>query len=533
MRKRDWIHTAADQRAWDEGCRPDPAAAQKVRDFFRKFLRHSKGEFAGQPFELLEWQWRDVIRPLFAWKRPDGTRRYRLGYIEVPKKNGKSTLMSGIGLFLLIADGEPGAEVYSAAADHNQASIIFNEAANMVESSPALSAILSINRTNKQITYARQRAWYKALSAEAPTKEGLNIHGLLFDELHAQKTPELWDALRYGGAARRQPLLLAITTAGYDRESICWRQHERARKVLEGLDDDPTFFAYLRAAPEEADWTDPEVWKAANPSWGVTIKADTFEADCREAQEMPTQENTFRRYRLNQWTQQSVRLLPMDKWDRCDGPADEDLLMGRECWAGLDLASVEDVAALCLVFPEGDRCTVLPYFWIPEQGAANRDRRDGVPYLTWARQGLIELTPGESIDFQFIRRRINELDKQFRIQKIAIDPWNARQIELELRESDGFDTVLFRQGYGSMNAPTKLLLGMVLSGRLAHGANPVLRWMADNVSSTKDAADNIKPNKEKSSEKIDGIVALIMGLDLVSLRSDPTSVYEEAGQLAL
>lgn len=504
-----WIRDEADERAVREGYRFDLASAERVRNFFRRFLRHSKGEWAKKPFELMAWQWQGVMAPLFGWKRPDGTRRYRRGYIEVPKKNGKSSLFSGIGLYLLTGDNEPGAEVFSAAVDRDQASIVFNEAANMVEASPALSSRLDVVRSTKRIVYGRMRSFYKALSADVPAKEGLNAHGVLIDELHAQKSRDLWDTLRYAGASRRQPLHLSVTTAGFDRHSICWEQHDYALKVLDGTIEDLSFFAFVSAADEEADWTDPEVWRSANPSFGITINAEQFAEDCREAQESPAKENSFRRYRLNQWTEQDVRWLAMEKWDACAHPVED--LEGRDCWAGLDLSSTTDISALVLVFQDAGRYSVLPYFWVPEEGARRRERRDRVPYQQWIRQGLIEATPGEVVSYDIIRKRINELNEQFRIRSISIDRWNATQLAAQLQDDD-FDVVAFGQGYSSMNFPTKKLEELILAGNIQHGGHPVLRWMASNVSVEKDAADNWKPSKKRSPERIDGIVALIMGL---------------------
>lgn len=509
----EWIRTEADERAVSEGCVFDLAAAERVRTFFAKFLRHSKGEWARKSFELLDWQWREVIGPLFGWKRADGTRRYRRGYIEVPKKNGKSAMFSGLTLYLLMGDHEPGAEIYSAAVDRDQASIVFNEAANMVESSPALGSRLNVVRSTKRIVFPRTRSFYRALSADVPAKEGLNAHAVLIDELHAQRSRDLWDTLRYAGASRRQPLNLAITTAGYDRHSICWEQHSYAEQVLTGVIDDSAFFGYIAAAGPNDDWTDPEVWKKANPSFGVTINAAQFAEDCREAQESPAKENSFRRYRLNQWTEQDIRWLSLEKWDACG--ADPGPLDGQTCYAGLDLSSTTDISALVLVFPDGDLFKVLPYFWVPENNVQRRARKDRVPYDRWIQQGLIEATPGEAVDYDYIRRRIHELGEQYRIETIAIDRWNATQLAQQL-ESDGFEVVAFGQGFASMNWPTKKLEEVVLSKRLVHSNNPVLRWMASNVSLETDAAENWKPSKKKSRERIDGIVALIMGLERAS-----------------
>ena len=378
----------ADELAVRDGCWFDIAAATRVRTFFRQFLRHSKGEWAGQAFELQPWQWRDVVAPLFGWKRADGTRRFRNAYIEVPKKNGKSTLCAGLSLYLLIADGEAGAEVYSAAADHEQASIIYREAAAMVRASAELSGHVIPVDSTKRLTFPRGNAFYKALSSEVKTKEGMNIHALIFDELHAQRSRDLWDALTYGGASRRQPLTIAITTAGYDRHSICWEQHQYAEQVRDGVIPDWSFFPYIAAAGVDDDWTKPSVWRKANPSFGVTVNATEFAESAAEAQASPAKENTFRRYRLNIWTQQDVRWLRLKDWDACDGELDLDEIEGEECYAGLDLSSKTDLTCLGLVFPRDDgRLIVRPRFWCPLDNARERSRRDRVPYMLWADQG--------------------------------------------------------------------------------------------------------------------------------------------------
>lgn len=526
----DWVRSEADEKALLAGHRPKPEAAQRVADFCAKFLRHSKGQWAGKPFDLLDWQRRDVIDPLFGWVRPDGTRRYRMAYISMAKKNGKSALMSALGLYGLVADNEPGAEVYSAAADREQATIVFNESANMVEASGELLRVLEVVRSRKRIVYAAKRSWFQALSADVPTKEGLNAHYILFDELHAQKTHDLFDTLRYAGLARRQPLFLEITTAGYDRHSICFEQYDYASKVRDGIIDDLSFFSYVAEVAEDADWKDRAEWAKANPSLGVTVTEEDFEHDFQEAVESTTKENRFRRYRLNQWTEQDVRWLNMDQWDACGEGADADELAGQTCYAGLDLSTVRDVSAFVLYFPDtGD---VLPFFWAPKDGAAKRQRKDRVPYLTWAKAGHMELTPGNVVDYDVIRKRIGELAALYNIREIAIDRWNSTQLQTQLM-GDGHAVVQFGQGFASMTAPTKELEKLVLGGKLRHGANPVLRWMASNVTVETDAAGNLKPSKKKSTEKIDGIVALVMALGrALESDGDGKSVYETRGVLA-
>jgi len=535
----EWIRTEADERAVLSGCWFDREAAARVEVFFERFLRHSKGEWAGKPFRLQEWQKRDLLFPLFAWKKRNGYRRFRNAYIEVPKKNGKSALCSGISLYLLVADGEPGAEVYSAAADRDQASIVYGEAERMVMSSPALSRRLRVIPSRKTILFPRTNSVYRALSADVPTKEGLNIHGLIFDELHAQKSRELFDTLRYGGAARRQPLLVSITTAGFDRNSICWEQHEYARKVLKGIVEDESFFAYIRAANEDPnegpvdDWTSREAWYKANPSLGVTISEEAFAAECREAQEKPTLQNSFKRYRLNIWTSADVRWMPMDKWDFSEGSVDPRMLVGKPCFGGLDLSTTLDITACVFVFPWDDGIyKVHPLFWIPEENMRERSTRDRVPYEVWARQGLVRTTPGNVVDYAWIEKDILEFAERHKVEEIAYDQWNATEIIQRLTDA-GLVMVPIRQGFASMSGPMKQTEALVYAGKLHHGGNPVLRWMADNVQASIDPAGNMKPDKGRSRERIDGIVAAIMALGRAGMRGNQKSVYEERGIVTL
>lgn len=523
----DWVRSKSDEAAVDAGCTFDISSADRVRKFLFTFIRHSKGQWAGKSFELLPWQWEDIVVPLFGWKRKDGTRRYRRAGIWVPKKMGKSALCSGLSLYMLLADREPGAEVYAAAADRDQASIVFTESANMVESSPALASKLEVVRSTKRILHRQSASVYRALSAEAPTKEGLNWSCLIFDELHAQKTRELWDTLVYGGRARRQPLLISISTAGFDRESIGYEQYLYAKSVKDNLIEDISFLPVIYEAGPEEEWTSPEVWARVNPSLGTTVPLEALEQECKEAQNSPAKENSFRRYTLNQWTQQDVRWLSLEKWDASAGQDfDPESLQGRECFAGLDLASTTDTASLALVFPEEDGSyKVLPFFWVPEsaldrRARENRDRIDG-----WVRQGLIQATDGDVIDYDMIRRRINELGEQYWIVEIAIDRWNATQIATQLA-GDGFEIVAYGQGYASMTAPTKELEKLVLAGQWHHGGHPVLRWMAGNVAVEQDAAGNLKPSKKKSKEKIDGMVASIMALGRALLRQENRPTIE-------
>jgi phage terminase large subunit-like protein len=491
--------------------------ASHALEFFGEWLRHSKGKFAGKPFDLLPWQ-AELIAELFGWVRVDDeTRRYRVAYISTAKKSGKSTLLAGIGLYLLVMDGENGAEVYGAAADREQASVVYREAASMVRASPQLSRVLEVIDSRRTIAYRKEASFYRVLSADAFRAEGLNIHGLLFDELHAQKDRRLWDALRYGGAARAQPLLCSITTAGYDRNSICFEQYSYAKAVLRDWQHDPTFFPCIYEADEKDDWTAETTWPKANPSWGVTIKPEDFAADCREAQLSNTKENAFKRYRLNTWTAQDTRWIKMDAWDSC-AAAPPAPLEGRECWCGLDLATTFDTSAFVAVFPAEDGYVdVLCRFWIPGDNATERERKDRVPYTVWAKdpKNGLTMTPGNVTDYDVIRRDINEFAKKYNVRQVGIDRWNATQLALQL-QGDGLEVIGFGQGMGSMSSPSKTLEALIASGKVRHDGNSVLAWMAGNASVKVDAAGNIKPVKPKhgSAERIDGIVALVMALGI-------------------
>lgn len=501
----------------------DAAAADRAVTFIQAFLRHTKGQWAHMPFRLAAWQRDEIIRPLFGWRRADGTRRYRTAYIEIPRKNGKSTLCSAIALYMLYADGEPGAEVYSAAADREQAGIVFGQARAMVEESPPLLKKARLFKT--AITVPSTRSTYKVLSADAYTKHGLNASAVIFDELHAQTTRDLYDVLATSMGARRQPLMVAITTAGYDRTSICWEMHELSRRVIADESVAPTHFAYIAAADEGDEWTDPAIWAKANPALGDTVSVEYLREACNQALQQPAYQNTFRRLHLNQWTSQDVRWLDMVQWDACRREMPD--LTGRVCYAGLDLASTHDLAALGLCFPpaeDGEPFWFVPYFFTPRQAIVERARRDRVPYDEWARQGALTATAGNVIDFEAIRATLRELAARYRVAEVAFDRWGAVQISQALIE-DGFVMVQFGQGFTSMAHPTSELLRMVVGGEIGHDGHPILRWNMDNLVVEQDAAGNVKPSKRKSREKIDGAVACIMALDR-ALRNRAVSVYE-------
>jgi phage terminase large subunit-like protein len=499
------------------------AKYQRVVDFFQKVLRHSKGQNAGKPFMLLPWQ-HHVLRELFGRLNPDGTRQHRVGYIELPKKQGKSTTLAGIALYMTMFDSEPGAEVYGAACDREQAGIIYREAASMVRASPGLSRHLEVIDSRKTIVHKASNSFYRVLSADAFRAEGLNIHALLFDELHAQRDRRLWDALRYGGAARRQPLLLSITTAGYDRKSICWEQHALAERCIADPSVMPEFFGCIYAGPSDcgADgtWKEERVWLQANPSLGETITLESFAADAREAEQSPSKLNSFLRYRLNVWTTQDTRWISPDVWSKCGKPLDADLEK-REWYAGLDLASTTDLSAFVMVSQASDGTfDVMPFFWVPEQNAAERTIKDKVDYLGWIRDGYLRATDGNCTDYDVIRRDINELAKKYNIRQVGIDRWNATQLSQQL-QGDGINVVGYGQGYASMTSPCRQLEMLSMSERIRHANHPVLSWMAANVAVQTDHQGNMKCSKAKSTERIDGIVALVMALGIHATATAP------------
>ena len=505
-------------------CVFDQQAAERAIGFFKDCLTHVKGEKAGQPFELTKWQ-ADIIGAMFGWKRPDGTRRYRSTYCEIPRKNGKSTLCAGIGLYMLFCDGEAGAEIYSCAAEREQASIVFDIAAQMVSAEPILRGNSKTFR--KSIAYEKLGASYKVLSADAYTKHGLNASCIIFDELHAQPNRDLYDVMATSTGARVQPLTVAITTAGFDRNSICYEVRTYAEKVRDGIIEDDSFLPVIYSADAKDDFKCPETWAKANPALGISIREDYLEREAMKASELPSYENTFRRLHLNQWTEQATRWLPMDRWDEAE-PAEN--FEARACYGGLDLASTIDISAFVLVCPDTDGYfDVKSFFWIPSESATRRERKDKVPYLTWAKQGLVKMTEGDVVDYDQIREDILEICQQHNVREIAVDRWNSTQLVTQL-DGEGLNMAMFGQGYRSMSAPSKQLEALVMGRKLRHAGNPVLRWMASNVAIESDPANNIKPSKKKSTEKIDGIVATVMGLArAIAAQDDGDSIYESKG----
>lgn len=504
---------------------------------FIESLKHTKGTWSSKPFELIDWQ-EQIIRDVFGTVKPNGYRQFNTAYVEIPKKMGKSELAAAIALLLTCGDIEERAEVYGCAADRNQASIVFNVAADMVRMCPALSKRVKILDSQKRLIYQPTGSIYQVLSADVGNKHGFNTHGVVFDELHTQPNRKLFDVMLHGASdARRQPLRFLITTAGNDTNSIGYELHQKAIDVIEGRKKDSTLLPVIYAAVESDDWTKSETWKKANPSLGITVMEDKLRLACESAQQNPSEENSFKQLRLCLWVKQSIRWMPMDKWDKCAFAVNPKELEGRVCYGGLDLSSSTDITAFVLVFPpldEDDKYMIMPFFWIPEDNLDLRERRDHVPYDLWEKQGFLKTTEGNVVHYGYIEKFIEELGTKYNIREIAFDRWGAVQMVQNL-DGLGFTVVPFGQGFKDMSPPTKELMKLTLEEKHAHGGHPVLHWMMDNIFIRTDPAGNIKPDKEKSTEKIDGAVATIMALDraIRCSGSSGTSVYDERGILVL
>ena len=501
---------------------------------FIENLCHTKGKWAGTPFWLLPWQ-EQLIRDIFGIVKPDGNRQFRTAFVEICKKVGKSELAAAVALYLLYADNEPSAEVYGAAADRQQASIVFDVAKQMVEMSPALMKRSKLMGATKRIVNYSNAGYYQVLSAEVGGKHGFSVSGLVFDEIHTQPNRQLYDVLTKGSSdARQNPLHFIITTAGNDRHSIAFELHTKAVDILEGRRVDPTFYPVVYGLKDDEDWEDEANWYKVNPSLGYTVDIERLRDACREAKQNPADEITFKWLRCNMWVSSTVAWIPDAIYMRGNEPIDMDALAGRDCYAGLDLSSTGDITALVLIFPprdEEEKYVLLPYFWIPEETIPRRVKANSVPYDIWEKQGYIMSTEGNVIHYDFIEKFIMDLSEKYHILEIAVDRWNATQMIQNL-EGEGFTIIPFGQGFSSMSAPTKEYYRLLMEGRIIHGGNPVLRWMAGNVVIDTDPAGNIKVTKAKSKEKIDGIVAAIMALDrCIRQEGQSGSVYDERGLL--
>jgi phage terminase large subunit-like protein len=529
----------------------DLNAAVYVVDFFQEFLCLAEGEHDGKPFVLEPWQ-QFQLANLFGWIGKDGFRRFRTAYVEIGKGNGKSPIAGGIGIFGLVADGEAGAQIYSAATTKEQAKILFLDAVNMVDKSPFLRSRIDKQggKSVNNLSLIGTNSFFRPVSSEHRALDGKRPHIVLVDELHEHPSAIVTDKMRKGTKGRRQPLIFEITNSGYDRKSVCYFHHEYSLKVLEGIIEDDSWFAYVcmldpcakcRAEGKDQpndkckecdDWRDERVWIKANPNLGVSIHLKYIRQQVAEAIGMPSNENITRRLNFCVWTESSVRWMPMQAWDACGvEPIDPEALAGHRCYGGLDLASTTDLASFSLIFPD-DGFAVLSFSWCPKENIALRSTRDRVPYELWAKQGFIKPTEGNEIDYAVIRRDIQDFGDKYDIKEIGYDKWNATQLVQELT-NDGFEMVPISQRMEGMAPPTKDVLTRVKSGRIKHGGNPLLRWCASNVAVAQDPSGFERPDKSKSTEKIDPIVSVIIADARASLHPEGGSVYEQRGLLIL
>lgn len=528
-----WTHDG--KRCEERGKHHCEPRADHAQNFFEEVLVHTKGRFARTAFILADWQRDDIIRPLFGKVRWDAelrryVRLFRIGWVELARKNGKSELLAGVALYLLVADGEEGAEIYGAAMDKDQARKVFDVAMRMVQLSPILSKAVVVKAHEKRLIYEKTGSYYEVIAADAAGNLGHNPHGIIFDEVLTQRSADLWNALRTAMGTREQPLMLAATTAGNNPASFAAKEHAYCEKVQGRPSTDPTRFVYIRNTPKDVDWRDEAGWDHANPALDDFLSRQALRDEAKEAEADPTKENSFRQFRLNQWVQQSTRWLSLHQWDQQPNVQMVSDLTGRACYGGLDLSSKLDLTALCWTFPrDDDTYEALWRFWLPESRIPDLDRRTGGKGSVWVREGFLTPTSGDVVDYAAVEAQFDADSRLFDVREVAFDPWGATQMAQNLTEQ-GLLMVEFRQGFRSMSEPMKEWQKLVISGRYVHGGNPVMRWMADNLVVRSDPNGNLAPDKQKSSEKIDGCVAAIMSLARATLgNARGPSVYETRG----
>lgn len=532
-----WVKLAVERHVNDlktagrRGYYFDEQQAERVLRFF-SFLHHSKGEFAGRPFVLSPWE-QFIVYSLYGWRRKkDGLRRFKTAYLEVARKNGKSTFAAGNGLYLLDGDGEPGAEIYVVATKRDQAKIVFSEAQRMVRSSPELKQFITVNSSNMFVLDRASK--FEPLGSDKDTLDGLNVHGAIIDELHAHKSRDVYDLIDTATGARRQPLLFSITTAGVNQNGICREKHNHTEKILQGVIPDDEFFGMVFTLDDGDDWQDELNWVKPNPNLGVSVKIDDLRKKARYAMSSPAALNPFLRLHMNVWTSAESVWISPDKWNATAGEVDAAGLAGCECYGGLDLSTTTDISAMTLTFPQPDGSYKNLYeFWVPKDRIEDRVRRDRVPYDVWVRDGLIHATDGPVIDYDFIEHRILELARRYRIRELAYDPYNATEITNHLIDR-GLEMVKFQQGFLSISPAAKQLEILIMSQKYHHGGNPVMNWMMSNVVIRQDPAGNIKLDKEKSRERIDGPVSAVMAIGRATAQGgNAPSVYETRGVVAI
>lgn len=499
-----------------------PAWAALAVKFFT-YLRHWKGKWAGQPFVLAPWEV-FVLGSVFGWRRENGTRRFRIAWIEIPRKNGKSMLAAGMALFATFFCGEPGAEGYTIATSRRQARIVFENACKFVKASAAFSRRLFVGQ--HAIASESSGSKLEPISKETPQQHGFNASVAIIDEVHAHRSSELIDVVQSSMGARQEPLTIEITTAGVGRSSVAWQHHLYSAKLLEGvLPPDDAWFAFIAAADPEDDFTLPAVWKKANPNYGISVLPTFLREEARRARELVTAQNTFKQMYLNLWVEQAERWLDLAAWDT--GAAVPEPFGHRTVYGGLDLAATRDLTSLVWVAEDADGILdVQVRFWMPAAALERRDRTTQVAFKQWVRDGLVTITPGAVVDYGAVRTAILADATTYGVAEIGFDPWNAMQLAGEL-EAEGLTMRPIRQGFPTLHDPTSALGERVIAGKIRHGGHAVLRWMASNMTVARDNDGRIKPDRKAAADKIDGVVALIMALDRLNRASGSGSAYAD------
>ena len=508
----------------------DEQSADRAVFFFENFLTHTKGEWAGQPFILAPWQ-RRLVQDAFGWKlTADGLRRYRRVDIWIPRKNGKSTLVAGMMAYLLFGDREPAAELYGLATNKEQAAIVYKELAAMIRAAPELVERCQIFSSTKAVLVPETMSSYRVLSADPRDKDGLNIHGLACDELHEWQSQDLLNKLLTAQGSRREPMAVFASTAGVDRASLGYREYQKSKKIRDGEIKDDERLVFIAEASPDDDWTKPETWRKANPTYPVSPKDSFIRKQCEDAKVDPVVESAFKRYHLNIWTQSLMTWMPMLAWQKCGTPViNVETLRGRPCWVGLDLSSREDLTAAVAVFKLDEQTLfLLPRFWLPANNIVLKEQRDAVPYRAWADAGHLTLTPGDVIDYSYVRNQLAEWASMFRVLEVPHDPYGSTQLAVELMDM-GVTPVQFPQGIKHIGGPTKDFKALVLQHRIRHNGHPVLAWCAENCEAIVDSTGNEKISKRSRTKRVDGIIASIMGTARATVGGDAKSVYETRG----
>ena len=517
------------ENALDKGWYFDRKAAIRAIGFIEK-LKHTKGKWAGQRFKLESWQ-QFILWNIFGWMKADGTRRFRYVYVEIARKNGKTALSAGIGLYMLFADGEARPEVYSAATVKDQARICFSDAVEIVKKTD-LKNYLSPYRNS--IVYELKGGTMKPLSSDYGTHDGLNPSCGIIDEFHAHKDSGMFDVIKSAFGARRQPLMFIITTAGFNKNGACYAYRSNVIKILQGINEDDSLFGIIYTLDSKEEWDNPKIWIKSNPNLGVSVFPEYLADQVNDAKNRPEAVRNVMTKNVNLWVDAEKTWILDDMWQKCIGTTDIKSLRGCKCWGGLDLSNVSDITAFVLLFHENEKFQLLPFFWIPEDKMLEKIRKENINYDKWSSLGFVKVTAGNVLDYDFVKADILQIAEIYDLQSTAYDRWNASQTIIDL-QNEGMECSPFGQGYGSMGAPTKEFEKMVLTEKIEHFGNPVLRWMMASTVVKTDPAGNIKPDKEKSSQKIDGIVASIMALGewMTAQAEEDNNPYNQRGMLSL